>query len=384
MMTPASGLSDKLARITSALFLDPAQVATVKADPSVILAIDEDIAEYHRELKLIIDLQKVVQVIRTNNTDYAHRVVSLEDDLKTTNKTIRILQGLMTNAPTLRAIELPHPPEYSGDRKELPNIISKVRSKLAGENGRVSDDQHKLRYVYGYLKGNAQNQIQPYVQTDKISLDDVEALINILEAAFGDPDKVGTASGELDRLMQGNREFSIYYAEFQRLMAILDYDSKAKKAALKRGLSKELQASLIYQTDEPEDFDKFVELCMKLDYQIRAHANLSHRPNNSHPTTTKATPSAPHTMSHPTSTDSGNYGPAPMDLSAARKSQNQRRHDEWMAKGLCLYCESADHFKDQCPVLASNNARKVRLAATGVSTPDVDSIPSPTLDSGKE
>jgi hypothetical protein len=120
--------------------------------------------------------------------------------------------------------------------------------------------------------------------------------------------------------MQGNREFSIYYAEFQRLMAILDYDSKAKKATLKRGLSKELQASLVYQTDEPEDFDKFVELCMKLDYRIRAHANLSRRPNNSHPTTTKTTPSAPRTTTQPTSTDSGNYGPAPMDLSAAKKS----------------------------------------------------------------
>jgi hypothetical protein len=382
--TPASGPSDNLARITCALFLDATQAAAVKADPSAILTIDEDIAEYRRELKLIIDLQKEVQVIRTNNTDYAHRVVSLEDDLKTANKTIRIVQGVMTNALTLRAIELPHPPEYSGDRKELPNFISKVRSKLVGENGRFLDDQHKLRYVYGYLKGYTQNQIQPYVQTDKISLDDIEALIKILEATFGDPDEVGMASGELHRLMQGNREFSIYYAEFQRLMAILDYDSKAKKAALKRGLSKELHASLIYQTDEPEDFDEFVELCMKLDYRIRAHANLSRRPNNSQPTTTKAAPSAPCTMSHPSSTDSGNYGPAPMDFSTAKKSQNQCRHDEWMGKGLCLYCGSADHFKDQCPVLASNNARKVRLAAAGISTPNMDSVPSPTSDSGKE
>jgi hypothetical protein len=123
---------------------------------------------------------------------------------------------------------------------------------------------------------------------------------------------------------------------------------------------------------------------MKLDYQIRAHANLSRHPNNSHPTTTKATPSAAHTMSHPSSTDSGNYGPAPMDLSAAKKSQNQRRRDERMAKGLCLYPGSADHFKDQYPVLASNNARKVRLAAAGISTPDVDSVHSPASDSGKE
>jgi Asp-tRNA(Asn)/Glu-tRNA(Gln) amidotransferase C subunit len=268
MMTPASGLSDTLAQITSALFLDAAQAAAVKVDPSAILTIDEDIAEYRRELKLIIDLQKQVQVIHTDNTDYARHIVSLKDDRKTANKTIQILQGLTTNAPTLRAIVLPHPPKYSGDRKELPNLISKVRSKLSGENRYLSDDQHKLRYVYGYLQDNARNQIQPYGQTNKISLEDVEPLIKILEAAFGDPDEVRMASGELDHLTQGNHEFSIYYAEFPRLMAILDYDSKAKKAALQQGLSKELQASLVYQTDEPEDFDKFVELCMKLYYRI--------------------------------------------------------------------------------------------------------------------
>jgi hypothetical protein len=71
MMTPASGLSDKSAQITSTLFLDTAQVATMKADPLAILTIDEDIVEYCPELKLIIDLQKEVKVIYTNNTDYA-------------------------------------------------------------------------------------------------------------------------------------------------------------------------------------------------------------------------------------------------------------------------------------------------------------------------
>jgi hypothetical protein len=119
-------------------------------------------------------------------------------------------------------------------------------------------------------------------------------------------------------------------------MAILDYDSKAKKATLKRGLSKELQASLVYQTNKPEDFDKFVELCMKLDYRIQAHAALSHCPNNSHLTATKATPFTPCMTSHPTSTDSSNYGPTPMNLSTAKTLQNQCRHDKWMAKGRCL------------------------------------------------
>jgi hypothetical protein len=101
MTTPTSGPSDKLTQITSAIFLDATQVAAVNADPLAILTIDEDIAEYHRELKLIIDLQKEVQVIPTDNTDYARYIVSLKDNLKTANRTIQILQGITTNAPTL-------------------------------------------------------------------------------------------------------------------------------------------------------------------------------------------------------------------------------------------------------------------------------------------
>jgi hypothetical protein len=108
-----------------------------------------------------------------------------------------------------------------------------MRSKSTGENGRFSDDQYTLHYIYGYLKGNAQHQIQPYIHTDKIWLDNVEALIKILEAAFRDHDEVGMASTELDRLTQGNCKFSIYSVEFQRLKAILEYNSKAKKATVK-------------------------------------------------------------------------------------------------------------------------------------------------------
>jgi hypothetical protein len=47
MTTHTSGLSNKLAQITSALFLNATQAAAMKVDPSVILTIDEDITEYY-------------------------------------------------------------------------------------------------------------------------------------------------------------------------------------------------------------------------------------------------------------------------------------------------------------------------------------------------
>jgi hypothetical protein len=150
----------------------------------------------------------------------------------------------------------------------------------------------------------------------------VEALISILEAAFGDPDQVGTASAELDKLTQGNKEFSQYYAQFQRLMAILDYDSNAKKAALKRGLSRELQTSLIYQAEELQDFAKFVDLGMQLDYRIRVHAAATK--GQMTPAPPRTGPASPRSSAHTTSSNSGNYGATPMDLSASQKAQNQR------------------------------------------------------------
>jgi hypothetical protein len=236
--------------------------------------------------------------------------------------------------------------------------------------------------VYGFLKVNAQNQIQPYVLPDKIKLESVESLISILEAAFGDPDQVGTASAELDKLTQGNKEFSQYYAEFQWLMAILDYDSNAKKAALKRGLSRELQTSLIYQAEEPQDFAKFVDLCMKLDDRIRAHSVATKRETTLSPPRTS--PASTRPSAHPTSTNSGHYGAAPMDLSASQKAQNQRRRDECMAKALCLYYGSADHFKSKCPALAANNSRKVCVTAAEVSTTPTASAPASEPSSGKD
>jgi hypothetical protein len=390
-MKSASGLSAKMSdnaseEIASVHILTTAQKQQVLDDPTVITKniIPDHVANYKQDQQRLIDLRTELEESQKDNSDYANQIAELEHDLASANTTIHILQAAVnqTSIPTAKPIELPHPPEFSGDHKELLNVISKVRSKLTGESSQYTNDQHKLCYVYGFLKGNVQNQIQPYILPDKIKLDNVEALISILEAAFGDPDQVGTASMELDKVTQGNKEFSQYYAEFQRVMAILDYNSNAKKTALKHGLSGELQTSLVYQAEEPQDFEKLVDLCMKLDYQIRTHAAAMKC--HTTPAPPRTGPASNHPSAHRTSTNSGNYGAAPIDLSASQKAQNQRQHDEHMAKGLCLYGGSANHFKSKCPTLAANNSRKVRLTTAEVSTTPTEPTPASEPSSGKE
>jgi hypothetical protein len=136
------------------------------------------------------DLHTKLAEAQKDNSDYASGIANLERDLTSANTTIYMLQAAVnhTSPPTTKPIELPYPPEFSADRKKLLNIISKVCSKCGAESSCYIDDQHKLHYIYCFLKGNAQNQIQPYVLPDKINLENMEALISILKAAFGNPD----------------------------------------------------------------------------------------------------------------------------------------------------------------------------------------------------
>jgi hypothetical protein len=111
----------------------------------------------------LIDLHAELQESQKDNSDYASQIANLECDLTSVNTTIRILQAAATHAilPMVEPIELPYPREFSGDHKELLNFISKVHSKRAGESSPYTDNQPILYYVYSFLKGNAQNQIQP-------------------------------------------------------------------------------------------------------------------------------------------------------------------------------------------------------------------------------
>jgi hypothetical protein len=67
----------------------------------------------------------------------------------------------------------------------------------------------------GALEGRAINQLAPYVTGETVALASLEELIGVLELAFGDPDKAGTAQRELEKLKMGAKDtFSSYFANF--------------------------------------------------------------------------------------------------------------------------------------------------------------------------
>jgi hypothetical protein len=225
-----------------------------------------------------------------------------------------------------------------------------LRLKLSEENS-FPTEQAKMRYTIGHLTGPALDQVVPNVTATGITFANVEAMIQTLERAFDDPDRKGTAQRKLEGLKQTNKDFATYYAEFQCYVAELDWNESAKKAQLRRGLSNELKDALILM-DEPEDIDAFVILLQKLDSRIRARrAERPHNPSaTAIPSKTLKPAVATTTLApHPTSTNSGHYGPAPMDLSAGRRRLTEAEKLHRLRSGLCLYCGGSGHMAANCP-----------------------------------
>jgi hypothetical protein len=205
------------------------------------------------------------------------------------------------------------------------------------------DEQSKMRYAFNRLSGLALRQILPHVRENgEIDLGDLPAFIQLLEAAFGDPDRVATTERNMREIKQNNREFSQYYAEFQVIAADLDWNPSALRNALRSGVSEEMKDSFIH-TEMPEELPAFVMLCQKRDNQIRqrkAEKAAQHKWTSS-----TGSPSAPRAPAPPkvpevapAGTVAGYTGPAPMDLSAGRRRISDEERAKRFADGRCLYC----------------------------------------------
>jgi hypothetical protein len=140
-----------------------------------------------------------------------------------------------------------------------------------------------------------------------------------------------------------------------------------------------MKRSLEYQP-RPCTLAELIELCFKYDARHRATsievaatprpspAASSSRPGPSSAAfvapLTASRPAAPRPaaapVGHPTDANSDNYGPTPMNLSAADRL---RMRNERMARGECTYCSVLGHFRLEYGKRLAKEARDLRVAA---------------------
>jgi hypothetical protein len=232
------------------------------------------------------DLDEAHRTPRTAGTDEDIRR-ELEDmtwDAREASAEAASLRTQLANPLSLAARVAPTPPQQpedrghkfpdsldfsASDRTQLRGWIAHLQMVIRHTPSRFPDEQATMRYAFNHLSGLALKQTLPHIRDNgDIGLEDIAAFIQLLEAAFGDPNRVATAEHNMKEIKQKNPEFSLYYAEFQVIAADLDWNPSALRNALRSGLSNEMKDSFIH-TDMPEELPAFVTLCQKRDNKIR-------------------------------------------------------------------------------------------------------------------
>jgi len=174
------------------------------------------------------ELEVARQTPRTAGTDEDLRreLDDMTRDAREASKEGRSLRTQLANALSLvarvappappqpedRGQKFPDSPDFSGsDRTQLRGWIAQLRMVVRHTPSRFPDEQAKMRYAFNRLSGIALKQILPHVRDNgEIALENLPAFIQLLEAAFGDPDRVATAERNMKEIKQKNREFSLY------------------------------------------------------------------------------------------------------------------------------------------------------------------------------
>ncbi|KAH0614656.1 uncharacterized protein H6S33_000292 [Morchella sextelata] len=265
---------------------------------------------------------------------------------------------------TYRSEKLPDPDVFRGDRdrERLHLFKQQMKIKLLGNIDRYPTLQSKLSYAFSRLEGAAANQFLQYMGEEGIALPSMTRFYEILDTAFGDPDRMRTARRNLRNIRQRTRTFADYFAEFQRYAAESGMDEVSRIEALMEGINGELDESMIHH-ETPATVDGCATLLQRLDNRRRAAeakrgskkpwtttATPAPRPppTNPVPAPRPAAPAAnpPAIENHPSFRPGGDV---PMDLSGGRRRPTPAERNARLAEGRCFYCGGVGHMVRNCP-----------------------------------
>jgi len=141
--------------------------------------------------------------------DLRQELDDMTRDARQPGEEVRALMTQLANALSLAVRVAPTPPQEpeergpkcpdsqdcsGSDRAQLRGWIAQTRMVIRHKPASFPDEQSKMQYTFNHLRGIALGQILPHVREDgETGLQDLPAFIQLLEAAFGDPNRVATA-----------------------------------------------------------------------------------------------------------------------------------------------------------------------------------------------
>lgn len=187
--------------------------------------------------------------------------------------------------------KIPDPKEFDGTRSDLRRFVQQVHSKMVSNADRFPSAVSRLNYVASRLSGKAYDLILPRIQYGIPQFLDYTNMLSYLEEAFGDPDRKQNAENKLYNLKQRHLDFSVFFAEFERLALESEVPEAALPPLLSQGVSREIQDMLLHNPAPTREYRAFARHLQTLDNRFRQHQRQVNGPKG---TTRSNNPASPH------------------------------------------------------------------------------------------
>ena len=152
-----------------------------------------------------------------------------------------------TSQPKIEDPEL-----YYGDRPKLRAFLVQCELKFNCEAHRFHDDSGKVHYANCRCRGAAWKWIHPSITQGRSSFATWEEFKTAIHRAFGEIDAKEIAKVKFNKIEQGARSTALYWAEFQNIIADLDYNDSAYIDKFDAGLPERTQTQLAMLPTKPE------------------------------------------------------------------------------------------------------------------------------------
>jgi hypothetical protein len=254
----------------------------------------------------------------------------------------------------VRSERLPDPDKFEGDRKDLRRFSSQIKEKLNINRDRFPTPQSRMTYVTNRLKGIPYAQILPYIRDGICQLNDFTDILDILERAFGDPNRARNARNELYRLRQGNKEFSLFFAEFQRLAMEGEMHNEALPTMLEQAINRELKGMLLHHEPPKGDYLDLARFLQNLENRRVQYDSGPSTAPRTYSAAIRTAPKAPELNSGRPGPEQAAttppVNPDAMDLSTTRRRFSPyRQPSSHYEQNACFRCGSKEHFVRDCP-----------------------------------
>jgi hypothetical protein len=157
------------------------------------------------------------------------------------------------------------PELYYGERPKLRTFLTQCELKFNCEPNKFDLDAKKVNYTSSRCRGNAWAWIEPSITKGQSSYKTWEEFKTAITRAFGEADSKEVARRKFKGIRQGNRSVAAYWAEFQRIIADLDYNDPLYIDQFNDGLHIDVQRQLALLDTRPKTIIDFANKAIALD-----------------------------------------------------------------------------------------------------------------------